>query len=161
MLALALARPLAGQQPRLTRGDRVKVSAPCAGLQEAVMTVVDLSGGDLTLEGSRWSGHHRVDTWRVTVSLDSVRALAVDRGGPGHAGAGAALGFAVGAAVGVSVLAMFPQRGLVVIPAGDGVLVGIPGALIGALVGAGTRSERWETVLPDSLRSGRTAPDPD
>ena len=128
----------------------MRVTAPSAGLNDAIATVEALSAHDITLRRERL-GLGRTDTLQI-VPLGSVWSLKVSRR-HGHAGTGALIGFWVGATGGVIAFALEPPC-----PAGAlfcfrpspiaGALVGLPSAGIGALVGALVQTDEW---LPMSL----------
>jgi hypothetical protein len=144
----------AQQPPQLKPGQRVLVTAPSAGLTGAIATVEALSVHDITLRRERL-GHGGTDTLQM-VPLDSVRYLQVSRR-HGHAGIGALIGFAVGAIGGVIEVARenaqartnFLKFSPIV-----GALFGLPGAGIGAIVGALVRTEEWVPVDLHRLRLG-------
>ena len=133
--------------PAVEPGQRVRVTAPNLGINKhtGVLAAVD---SDTLL----------VDTLRV--ALASVTWLEVSRGQKSAIGKGAGIGFLVGAGLGAGVGFAF-GKALEDIDACDchpammvvgGLGVGALGALIGAGVGAATKSERWEEVPLDQLR---------
>jgi hypothetical protein len=151
-------RPLSAQQaPSLTPGQRVRVTAPSAGLTGAIATVEALSAHDITLRCGRL-GHGGTDTLQI-VPLDSLSLLEVNRR-HGHAGIGALIGFGVGAIGGVIEIARENARSCEGMWCGPrfspimGALFGLPGAGIGALVGAFVRTDEWRPVDLHRLRIG-------
>ena len=153
--AFAALQPLSAQRPPyLAPGQRVRVTAPSAGLTGAIATVEALSAHDITLRRERL-GHAGTDTLQM-VPLDLVSLLQVNRR-HGHAGIGALIGFGVGAIGGVIEVARenaqsstnFLRFSPLV-----GALFGLPGAGIGALVGALVRTDEWRPVDLQRLRIG-------
>ena len=153
VLGLPLPVSLAAQQPLpLTPGQRVRVTAPSAGLHEDVATVVAISTDTLVLE-RLWAGQ----PLRSAVPLGSVQALESVQSTHDNAGTGAVfggfLGFVAGAladaacqrAGGFPQICPFKLVGMVL------------GAGLGASVGGGRITERWEPVPLDRIRVGLTA----
>jgi len=94
------------------------------------------------------------------IALDSVRRLDVSRGRGSHVGSGALAGLLLGIPTGAIVGAVLGSQ-LMVGEGGGGAdvgaavgaaLVGASGLVIGTVVGALTKTERWEEVPLDRLR---------
>jgi hypothetical protein len=149
--AFAALQPLSAQQsPNLMPGQRVRVTAPSAGMNDAIATVEALSAHDITLRRERL-GHGGTDTLQM-VPLDSVSFLQVSHR-HGHAGTGALIGFGVGAIGGVMEVAREnaqARTNFLKFSPLVGALFGLPGAGIGALLGVFVRTEEW--VIVDLLR---------
>ena len=95
----------------------------------------------------------------LALPLDSVATLEVSLGRRSQAGLGAGIGSVTGAVIGVVVGAASCTDEVFeafVIPAAcaaaGGVIFGAAGALLGALIGATIRTERWVSVPLDRLR---------
>jgi len=149
----AALEPLSAQQsPYPTPGQRVRVTAPSAGLTRAIVTLEALSAHDITLRRER-VGSEGTGALQV-VPLDSVSSLQVSHR-HGHAGTGALIGFGLGAIGGVIEVARenaqnssnFLRFSPLV-----GALFGLPGAGIGAIVGVLARTEEWVPVDLQALR---------
>ena len=99
-----------------------------------------------------------VDRWRV--ALLSVTRLDVHRGRKSRVGRGVLIGSAIGAAGGIATAAAACQTGGIsacrFTPAGvygGAAAVGAAGgALIGVIIGALTKTDRWEEVPLDQIR---------
>ena len=95
------------------------------------------------------------DTWRL--SLASLTRLEMSQGRRSHAGLGAGIGLLVGAGVGavigsgcdLTVVPVSSEAGCIAVGVA---LVGGAGALLGAVIGSHTRTERWAEVPLDHLR---------
>ena len=181
--------PLSAQQPpSLAPGQRVRVTAPAAGLVRKVGTLGVVTADSLVLLVLRpgvSTGAASVDTVRKSVPRTGVQTLEVSRGGAGRGWLhGAELGFLLGAGVGFFI----PHTGgkflekptappaddfladLVFGGGGAGgfgggilherlifaLLGGVAGGTLGAIIGHGTDTERWERVPLDRLRVGMT-----
>jgi len=153
--AFAVLPPLSAQRsPHLTPGQRVRVTAPTAGLTGAMATVEALSVHDITLRREQL-GHGETDTLQM-VPLDSVLFLQVSHR-HGHAGIGALIGLGVGAIGGMIEVARenaHARTNFLRFSPIVGALFGIPGAGIGALVGVLVRTEEWVPVDLHRLRIG-------
>jgi hypothetical protein len=151
LAALAAPRPASAQQRLKVRTwERVRVTAPSAGLDRTIATVVSRSAHDITLrlgdpERSRRGGGGLAD---VKLLLDSVRSMEVSIGvGRSHAGIGAAIGFFSGFAVGYIVGKSQPPNKWFFDATGAFAVEGaLLGGLAGALIGSAIRPEHWRRV---------------
>jgi hypothetical protein len=161
--ALAAVQPLSAQQPpSLAPGQRVRITAPSAGLNRTAGTVWAVRGRQIILEPDSprpaWGrSGFQADSLDVAVSLDSVRALEVSVGRHGHAGVGAVIGAAiVGTGFGISAGSctgfLCPSPGAVA------AVGGFLGGLIGGLVGSGIVTDDWSNVPLGGARIGLIAP---
>ena len=146
---VSLSLPLCAQDTALTPGARLRVGAPCGqgdtrpDCGMVVGRLVAITGNDLVLEDTAGMRH------RVTLS-PSVR-LQRSAGYRRHTLLGLGLGSLAGLATGAALTANCTRGGrgednglchlyyVVSVPAGAGV---------GAVVGALSRTERWETQSP-------------
>jgi len=157
LVASAALRSLSAQQlPEVRPGQRVRVTAPSAGLHQAVSTVEALSASELTLLRERLHERGWVDTLHVRVALDSVRRVEVSTGQHSHEWTGAGVGAVVGGTVGY----MIGQRrkcsccGPCYSAEGGALLGGVVGAVVGGLIGDGIRTDEWLPVDLHRLRIG-------
>lgn len=130
---------MVGQRVRLTTD-----SGPWIG------TLVRQDSGGLTLQGPGLS-----DSSVVTVSVDRIRRIDVSLGRQSNAGKGAAIGFGVGATLGlVAGIACASSDSFLQCTTGDVVQAtlgaGLMGAGVGALIGLASNSEHWEPVSTGS-----------
>ena len=156
--------PLAAQQaPHLTPGQRVRVTIPSA-LEKQRATVLAMAADSITLSldtrGDFFAKTHR----QVIVALGSLSSLEVSNGTANNAAIGAVIGGAAGAIFGVIEVkrendACHRRGGWFcdLLPPAAGLLLGVPVAGIGTLVGLLVRTERWEKVPLDRLRLGIVA----
>jgi hypothetical protein len=130
----------AQQEPPVAPGDRVRVTAPTIDPDPFVGTFVSM-GADtcvLLVEG-------RAEA--LALPFASVTSLEVSRGRKSYALAGAGIGLAAGAVVGVAIASGTEEgeyEGLarfVSVAGGTGI-----GLVIGTVVGASIKTERWEFV---------------
>ena len=145
------------RQPPIERGARVRVTghfcqtfySNCVGgsPQQYVGTLVKWEADTLVTESNG-------DIFALP--LDSVTTLEVSAGTKSHAGAGAGIGAVIGAVGGAVVGAASCTDDPFLSPGqcafGGGLLFGATGALLGVLVGAGTKTERWVSVPLDRFR---------
>ena len=142
------------QPPPVKPGDRVRIGVctPVCGTR-VTGSVLELRSDALLVKSER-SG----DT--LQVALASLGMVEVSRGQKSRVGKGALIGVLVGVGLGAGV-GFAVGKGLEddnvcdCHPAGmavGGLGVGALGALIGAGVGAATKSDRWEEVPLDQLR---------
>jgi hypothetical protein len=150
LAALAAVRPVAAQQRRpVWPLERVRVTAPSAGLHGAIATVVSRSAHDITLRlgDPRRSPRRADDPADVTVPLDSVRSMEVSLGvGKSQAGIGATIGIVFGLVVGYAIGKSQPPEWFfdpTSVYAVEGALIG-GGA--GALIGSRIRPEHWRPM---------------
>jgi hypothetical protein len=155
LLLLLLPSLAVAQQPPLTPGQRVRVTAPDVGLARAHATLEAIEGGALVF---------RTDATR-RVPLASVARLEAYAGRRSHWLLGAGIGFAVGAGAtylvlnppGASSTALCDQSanqdaigtGACV---GLTALGGVAGAGLGALVGMFIKSDKWTDVSREGWR---------
>lgn len=143
----------AAQEAAPKPGDRIRVTTLVVH-RRYVGNLVELSH-----ESLRWDS----DGAPYSISLDQVANLELGRGDKSNAGKGALTGGAVGLGVGVAVGLVF--SGLcgndlvsdnaecrVGTTAAVGGLSALLGAGVGALIGTGSRSVRWEAVPPAVYR---------
>ena len=90
---------MSAQQPQLAPGQRVRVTAPSAGLNERIATVEALSAHDITLRYERFRRPEWTDTLYLTVPLDSLRRVDVSVAQHSQQGVFALGGAVVGGAV--------------------------------------------------------------
>jgi hypothetical protein len=163
--AVAAFRPLSAQQPpSLAWGQRVRVTAPAAGLIQAVGTLEAVTADSVVLGLERpdpFAGTGFERTVRTAVPRTALQTLEVSRGRHSYyKWAGLGIGLAVGAAVGGilgpllhdSNAGMGPQigSGMVFVMS----LVTFGG--VGAGVGGRTGHETWAAVPLDRLHVGMT-----
>ena len=152
-------------RPTLTVGERVRISKRPKSARfgdPIVGSVAELRNDTLALRTEKPRG-------TLLVSLTSLKKLEVYQGTRSNTGRGAGIGFLMGALVGASVgFAMgddppcVPQGlfGCMMDfrfrkeekAAGLGIAGALGGALIGTIVGAATRTDRWEEIPLDELR---------
>ncbi len=138
-------------QDTLTAGDKVRVTTD---KERVVGYLTAIEGEQLTLDTT----FRRLDT-SLVLPLASVTKFEVSRGQNSKAGMGALVGLIVGAGVGaafgIGLCNSFPQDDNCV---GDGVvgglLLALPTAGLGALIGLTIKVERWKTVPLDRIRVG-------
>ena len=162
---------LAQGAPALTPGQRVRVTAPAAGLDRTVGTIRAVRGRVIVLE-PEWARPARsrpgrpADSLGVQVSLDSVRSLEVSLGTRSHFWSGAGTGAVVGG-VGLAIVgaasASTCQGFICFSPAavaGAGLVAGgLIGGLLGGIIGAAIITDRWVNVpLGGDRLSLRVAP---
>jgi len=148
---------LSQDKPSIRPGSRVRVTAPSV-FNKRVAGTVDVVGSDtLAVNAEKGGGV-------LLVSLKDVTRLEVSDGRRSHAGLGAKIGLMTGFVTGfVIVVATYeectdfcpvPDPGPVGTAAIAGVVFGIGGAALGAIVGALIKTDRWEEVPLDELRIG-------
>ena len=155
LFLLLLPSLTAAQQPPLTPGQRVRVTAPDVGLARAHATLEAIEGGELVL---------RTDAAR-RVPLASVTRLETYAGRRSHWLLGAGIGFVAGAGAtylvlnppGASSTAMCDQSANQdAIGTGECLgltaLGGVAGAGLGALVGMFIKSDKWTDVSRERWR---------
>jgi hypothetical protein len=140
---------LAAQLPQqLATGARVRVTAPSSGLVRAIGRIESFNVDSLVLVRDRGGG-----TVRLTAT--SLQSLEVSRGRRRHIAAGVALGYALMFGLG---FAGHPgvahtDAGPFLEGIGYGIVYGTPVALLGGILGASVRTDRWERI-PLPLRTG-------
>jgi hypothetical protein len=140
----------------------VRVTAPSLDLDKGVGTVAALETDTLVVNTEQ-----RADA--LEVPLADVTKLEVHRGQKSKTGTSALIGAGFGAALGVSVALIGCADNECLsdgdATAGVAVLLGAGGALLGAglgaLIGSGTKVDRWETVPLDDIRVGPSPVTPD
>jgi hypothetical protein len=156
ILALASAGDAAAQRPAVEPGQRVRITAPLVGLQEVTATVFSVGGGALVVTGDS----------TVRVRLEDVTRLEVSRGRKSNCASGLGWGFLAGATTGVVIgLASGSERQGSLFGGGcwmlcsagakamvAGAALGTAGAVVGLVVGAIVRSEKWKRVPLDGVR---------
>ncbi|MDH5198516.1 MAG: hypothetical protein OEY20_14840 [Gemmatimonadota bacterium] len=155
VLLLLLPGLALAQQPQLTPGQRVRVTAPDFGLARAHATLEAIDGGELVL---------RTDATR-RVPLASVARLEAYAGRRSHWLLGAGIGFVVGA--GATYFVLNPPGGGSTALCdqsanqdaigsaeclGLTALGGVAGAGLGALVGMFIKRDTWTDVPREGLR---------
>ncbi len=156
-LVVATSSPLAAHERRLRRpnedrvpvepGARVRVTAPDLGINKYNGWMRGVVGDTLT-----------VDTLRLP--LASVTRFEVHRGRKSTVGRGALIGAAVGAGSGAVLGAIAFSEDCIMDPdpcpaAGalmGAITFGLPGLLVGTIVGALTKTDRWEAVPLGRIR---------
>ncbi len=154
-LAFAVMLPAQELPSRIAPGQRVRITAPSAHLDEAVAVVDSLSPHFLTLSLERYVGRTRIDTLHVTVADSALRKVEVSRGQVGHAGAGAMIGAVIGGTAGMIAVGIACGGATSMcnaLPPVAGAVFALPGAAIGTLIGAVMRTDRWESVSLFRLR---------
>ncbi len=142
LLAASLLIPLASLEAQLPLGQRVRITAAQLGISKYSGTLIAVHGDTLT-----------VDT--LAVALTNLTRLGVYMGRKGHAVTGAVVGGLV-VVVPLAILVAlcgdsfgFPSGGEAV----EGLFFwGAAGAFVGVLIGAATRTDRWEEIPLDQLR---------
>ena len=152
LIAVLVLTPLttaAGQGAIAAPGARIRVSAQGLATTQVVGTVVALHADTLVLAPQSGRG-------LLALPLESVQRLDVSRGRKSLAGAGAGIGGVIGAVSGAVWGAASCAEPSFVAPEQcaimGGLLVGAGGALLGAVVGALSKTERWQEVPLDQLR---------
>ncbi len=138
----AAIQQLGAQAPqRITAGARVRVTAPAAGLVRAVGRVESFDGDSLVLVPDRAGAATRL-------ARQSLRSLEVSRGRRRHVVTGIALGYALMFGLGFAGHPGQPHTdaGPFLEGIGYGIIYGTPVALLGGILGASIRTERWERV---------------
>ena len=141
LFTLILLFPLAGsaQTSTLGIGSRVRYTVPPPQQQTIIGTVSGQRGDSLLVATSE----------QDTVPVPRSGKLEASAGIHGHAGSGAVIGFLGGVALGVGLGAVFGDAHVVsngVVVAGAGVLGGLVGMGLGAAIGSGIQTERWQPV---------------
>jgi hypothetical protein len=156
--------PLSAQQPpSLAPGQRVRVTAPAAGLVREVGTLDAVSADSVVLlqERHRYDKRWSIVTVRTAVPRTALQALEISVGRRTYVKwAGLGIGLAVGAAVGGmlgnlvhdSNSGFGPQIGSGVVFVMSFVTFGGIGAAVGASIGR----DIWAAVPLDGLRVGMT-----
>jgi len=140
-----------GQSLPLTAGARVRVTAASADLDKQVATIAEVRGDSIVLDVDGLAHPVAIsDLQRLEVSIGKRTRVTRD------AGIGAAIGFAAGALIGAaSYEECVPQSFLdcFMVPGsrGDAALLGgaaggTVGLVLGALVGMGDRTDRWQAL---------------
>ena len=156
---LAAFQPLSAQQPPPLRpGQRVRVTAPSAGLHRTVGVVEAVRGREIVLEPDSpppaWSrSGYQADSLDVAVSLDSVRTLDVSVGTHGHASAGVLIGAAI-VGTGFGFWAGSCQGFLCISPGAVAAAGALLGGLVGAVVGSSIVTDDWASVPVSSAQVG-------
>jgi len=145
-LLVPLARLKAQDAPVLEPGARVRVStAPQASKPAWIVgTVIAVTGDRLAIRPQHDSGGP------IDIARNTVTRLELSRGRHSKALTGLGVGFLVGAGAGAIIGPTAFGAGRDLAPT-DARLIGagfgaVAGALIGLAVGAGSKSERWQTV---------------
>ncbi len=148
-----LTRVTAQEPPPVKVGDRVRVSHDCTyrgtqrRCQEDRGTLDAVKADSIVLSAEK-------DQSRMVILIASVTRLRVVRGQKSHWAAGVGIGFLTGFTTGAVLAAQEPggcseSQGCT-IP--FGLFFGAGGALIGGVIGALIKSDRWEEVPLDQLR---------
>jgi len=149
----------------LTPGERIRVTAPSAGIIHQTATLMRMSGDSIVLRGL---GARRGDTLavpdsgRLALPLGRVTSFEISLGVESHRRGGVLLGALIGAVAGyvlggsggcdVDVGSHVQHLPCAVLGTGGGALIG---AAAGAVVGGALHSERWEQVPLNQLRRAR------
>ena len=143
-LAILIFTPLtsttAQEQPPVESGARIRVTAPSVFSDRIVGTVVSWESEQLVLDALRGT---------LTFPIDSIIRLEISRGKKSYVEEGAGIGLLVGGISGY--LACGPaftcdKRALAA------AIFAVPGALLGAIVGAAASPTIWEEVPLSRLR---------
>lgn len=150
--------PLSGQQsPSLARWQRVRVTAPAAGLVRNVFGLESVTADSVILVRQPSPG--QLDT--VRLPRNALQRFEVSR----HRGSLALPGFGIGLGVGAVVAAQWAKKtpnpsgnsfGPQVDNVGGILLRVIAGGLAGAIVGGSIHTEHWATVPVGELRMSLT-----
>ena len=153
--------------PPLEPGARVSISAPDHGVRRLVGTFSGYDSGSIGIKPD----NEQSSVW---VPLNSVTRLQQSRGRKSNTRKGALIGSLVGGAFGAAAAAatykecvseswmdcfMQPESAGQA-AAWGGLITGLLGAGVGALIGASEKTDRWEEVPVDRLRVS-FAPQPD
>ena len=152
VLAFApLTRVTAQEPPPVKVGDRVRVTAPGLGVpnRDGILRLLD---ADSLVMRPEYGGPSR-----LVIPLASLTRFEVHRGGKSHVGAGAGYGALAGAVIGVGSAAILCSSNgcaeytgaVYLVLGGGGTLAGL---LIGSIVGALIKTDRWEEIPLDCLR---------
>lgn len=154
--ALSLALPLHAQDSTLSPGTRVRALSACdtigvrTGCDVVKGRLVSRTGSELLIRDANGAEHR--------VSLSAGVQIQQSAGYRRHTLLGLGIGSAVGLATGAVLLADCTTGGEDDALCGPRLIVPVPvGAAVGTLIGALSRSERWETV-PDSRASLHVRP---
>ncbi len=156
LVAILAFTPLTSATAQVRPGARVRVTghfcqpfySNCVGgsPQQYVGTLVNWDADTLVME----SGNI------FALPLESVTTLEVSAGRRSQTGLGAGIGALIGAVIGAVGGAAGCTGGGFVSPGGcafaGGLVFGIGGALLGAVVGTATKTDRWVAVPLDRLR---------
>jgi hypothetical protein len=148
-LALFVLAPLSdalAQAPPLEPGQRVRVTAPDLGVNRQSAVLETLRGDMLVV----------VEDSTIRIPVASVTRIDVHRGRHGHPWRGAGIGFLAGAATGAVAGAILCQDGCIEWDTGAVVALGAAvfsasGAVVGGVVGAFIKTDKWEEVPLDRL----------
>lgn len=150
-------------------GDRVRVAAPELFRGREVGSVVNLTLDTLIINFKSLlivSPFTEVPDAKagslLSLPIGSVTSLEVSRGQKSNFGRGLLLGFAIPAGLGAILGAVEgsdsclfdPDPCPVSLAAAGAVILKVPGALVGGVIGALSTTDRWETVQLDRLRVG-------
>ncbi len=144
----AAIQQLGAQAPqRIAAGARVRVTVPEARLVRAVGRIDSFDCDSIVLVPDRDGAPRRLAT-------KSLRSLEVSRGRRRHIAAGVALGYALMLGLGFAGHPGVPHTdaGPFLEGIGYGIVYGTPVALIGGILGASIRTERWERVEADNVK---------
>jgi len=163
---VALLDSLSAQQVRLAVGQRVRVTIPSAGIEKQEASVLALRGDSIALSVEAPSDlvHLVVKTRaQVAVPLDSLASLEIAVGRRTRAWALGALGGGIGCLLGAVtykapasppsfVLPDFGHPGPILL---RGLVGGLAGFGIGALIGSQLHAAVWEAVSRDQIHTLR------
>jgi len=147
ILLLPVARAIPQSMDAVREGTRIRMSGPTIQGSPLVGTLVGVDALRLTLE---LDASHELQS----VPRSAVEKLEVSRGRRSYTKKGALIGFGMGAIVaGAALVAVSSGANGWSVDSGDVVagvcLLGGGGAALGALVGAGSSTERWEEAGPE------------
>lgn len=143
ILVVALLLPVAGegQSATLAAGARVRLTSPRDDLKNHVTTVTEVRGDSIVVAGS---------AGLRTIALDNVTALDVSAGTRRRVVRDGLIGFGAGALIGAIVgAAAYEEPDFLVGSAAEasalvGAYFGAIGLVVGGVVGAFHRADRWE-----------------
>jgi hypothetical protein len=129
----------------LLPGTRVRIDAPSLLSSQLVGKVLALRSDTLEVTGRVVTPTAKSATWTGPVPLSAIGNLERSNGSKGHGLVGMGIGLIIGAAV---VPALFGSSSTAnnEIPDYSPILFGIGGAILGGIIGAQFRTERWEKV---------------
>ncbi|MGH7608098.1 MAG: hypothetical protein ACREME_12245 [Gemmatimonadales bacterium] len=132
-------------------GTRVRITAPQAGLRQAIGTLLEPHGDTLALRRILprvQLGRYVQDTTVSLVPMTTITRLEVSRGQRGHGGQGFLVGAFLGGALGFIAFESCPETGsFAPAPCGKdtGAALGAGfGGVLGFIVGTLIRTERWQ-----------------
>ena len=160
-LLAALAVSACAPSARLERGDRVRIEPTRLGMSQVEGTFLAVESDSLRL-APVGAGTPPAGTPSIAVASRDIRSLSVGRGRPRRTWWGAAIGAFVAGAAGASLgrRECGDDHPLDWVCGVEGaLLLGIPGGVLGGVVGTFIRGEeRWELVPLEGVFESRRSP---